>query len=72
METMRNMRMTRVKLHIYIFYIYIYIYIYIYTTYIFENDKDFYHFSSGITELRRAYLRIIQIFEKIIDKDRFS
>ena len=32
----------------------------------------FYHFNPETTELRRTYLRIIQIFEKIIDKDRFT
>ena len=37
-----------------------------------KMNKDFYHFSPETTELRRNYLRLIQIFEKIIYKDCFT
>ena len=52
-------------------YIYIYIYIYFHLKFV-KMKKIFYHFNPETTELRRTYLRIIQIFEKIIDKDRFT
>ena len=38
----------------------------------YENEKVFYHFSPQTTKLRRTYLRSMQIFEKIIEKDSFA